>query len=242
MMFYGEKNTEFKIIISKLKQVFRIGAEHKQIFEYICIKLEQKSSFSINITQKDYIDSVSAVTLTQGDYKNPKRELSQTETTKLRGILGKLNWIAGMTRPEISFVCETSTRIKDATVSNLISAYEIIKFVKNTPTYICILTLLFESLYIKVFSDASFNNLNNGGSQGGFVVFLSDKFNKIAPTAWSSIKLKLVARSALAAKTLALSDGCDMSFFVSSRAKEMIYPRCCKDTRIEGYTDNNSLY
>ena len=48
--------------------------------------------------------------------------LSQSETTKVRGILGKLNWIAGMTRPEISFlVRETSTQIKDARVSNLIS-------------------------------------------------------------------------------------------------------------------------
>ena len=89
--------------------------------------------------------------------------------------------------------------------------------------------------------DASFNNLQNGESQGGFPVFLSDKFNNIAPIAWSSTKLKCVARSTLAAETLTLSDGCDMSF-IASLAKEMIYPKCFKDIRIKGYTDNHSLY
>ena len=62
---------------------------------------------------------------------------------------------------------------------------------KNTPAYIRIPTLHFESSYIKLFSDASFNNLQNGGSQGGFLVFLRDKFNNLAPIAWSSTKLKL---------------------------------------------------
>ena len=78
-----------------------------------------------------------------------------------------------MTSPEISFfICKTSTQIKDATISDLISAKRIVKFVKKTPTYIGIPTLHFESLYIKLFLDASFNNFYNGGSQGGFLVFL----------------------------------------------------------------------
>ena len=175
-------NIEFETIINKLKQVFCLSAERKQIFEYIGIKLEQKADFSITIFQKDYIDSISPVTLTQDNYKNPNRELLQAETAKLRGILGKLNWVAGMTRPEINFfVCETSTRTKDATISDLISASKIVKFVKNTPIYICIPILHFESVYIKLFSDASFNNLRNDGSQGGFLVLLSDQFNNIAP-------------------------------------------------------------
>ena len=175
-------NIEFETIINKLKQVFCLSAERKQIFEYIGIKLEQKADFSITIFQKDYIDSISPVTLTQDNYKNPNRELLQAETAKLRGILWKLNWVAGMTRPEINFfVCETSTRTKDATISDLISASKIVKFVKNTPIYICIPTLHFESVYIKLFSDASFNNLRNDGSQGGFLVLLSDQFNNIAP-------------------------------------------------------------
>ena len=110
---WGE-STKFESIINKLKQVFCIGTEHKQIFKYMSIKLEQKSDFSITITQKNYINSISPVTLTQDDFKNLKRTLSHAETTKLRGILREINWIGGMTRPKISFfVCKTSKQIKD---------------------------------------------------------------------------------------------------------------------------------
>ena len=61
-----EGNTKSETIINKLKQIFRIGAENKQIFEHISINLQQKSDFSLTISQKDYIDSISS-------YFNPKR-------------------------------------------------------------------------------------------------------------------------------------------------------------------------
>ena len=80
-------NAECEIIINKLKQVFHIETEHKQIFEYISIKLEQTSDFSINITQKDYINNIFPVTLTQDDYKNPKQTVANRNTRE-RGILG----------------------------------------------------------------------------------------------------------------------------------------------------------
>ena len=88
--FWGE-STKFESIINKLKQVFCIGTEHKQIFKYMSIKLEKKLDFSITITQKNYIDSISPVTLTQYDFKILKRTLSNVETTKPRGILGEIN-------------------------------------------------------------------------------------------------------------------------------------------------------
>ena len=91
-----------------------------------------------------------------------------------------------------------------------------------------------KSLYIKLFLNASFSNLQNVGSQGGFLVLLSDKFNNIAPIAWSLTKLKRVALSTLAAETLALSDGCGISFFIASLAKERIYPKRSKDINFEG--------
>ena len=60
--------------------------------------------------------------------------LSKEETTLLRGALRKLNWVAGMTRSEISFhVCEISIKIKTTTISDIISVNKVITFIKNTP-------------------------------------------------------------------------------------------------------------
>ena len=148
-----------------------------------------------------------------------------------------------MTRPEISFfVSETSTPVKDATVSALIAANKIVKLIQNTITYICIPTLDIESLNTKLYSDASFNNLPNGDSQGHFIILLGDKYNNIASIAWSSIKLKHVARSTIAAERLGLSDGCDASYFVTSLTKEMIFMEQHNDINIEALTNNPSLY
>ena len=77
--------------MNKLKQIFHISSEHKQVFDYIGIKLEQRSDFSIVITQKDCIDTINPVELNKDDLKNSKCKLSQEETTILRRILGKLN-------------------------------------------------------------------------------------------------------------------------------------------------------
>ena len=126
-------DTKFENIVNKLKQMLYISSEYKQVFDYIGTKLEQRSDFSKIITQKDYIDIINPVKLNKDDLKNPKRKLSQEEITILRGILGKLNWVAGMTRPEISFfVCETSTRVTDATVSDLIATNKVEKFIQNS--------------------------------------------------------------------------------------------------------------
>ena len=148
-----------------------------------------------------------------------------------------------MTRQEInSFVFETSTHVKDATVSVLIAANKIVKFIQNTTAYICIPTFDIESLNIKLYSDASFNSLPNSGSQGGFLILLCHKYNSVAPIAWSSIKLKCVSRSTFAAETLALSDVYDTSYFVASLTKEMIFLKRHNDINIEAFTDNRSLY
>ena len=73
-----------------------------------------------------------------------------------------------MTRLEISFfVCETGTRVKEVTISDLISNQNS-KVIQSTSTYIHIPVLSLDSLNIKLLSEASFNNLTNGASQGGY--------------------------------------------------------------------------
>lgn len=74
-----------------------------------------------------------------------------------------------------------------------------------------------------VYSDVSFNSFPNGGSQGGYLVFICDKNKKSMPIAWSSNKLKRVYHSALAAENLTLSDGCNFAFFMKNLVKENMH-------------------
>ena len=131
--------------------------------------------------------------------------------------------------------------VKDATVSDLIAPNKVVKFIQNITTCIHIPTFDIEWLNIKLYSDASFNNLLNSSNQGGFIILLSDNYNNVARIAWSPIKLQRFARSTMAAETLALSDSCDTSYFVASLKKEMIFMKQHNDINIEAFTDNCSL-
>ena len=146
-----------------------------------------------------------------------------------------------MTRPEISFeVCQINIRVKNATVADILSVNKVIKFVKSTPSSISIPKLDLKSLSITVFADASFNNLPDGGSQGGYIIFLNDKYNSVVPLSWNSTRLRCVARSTLAPETLAMSDACDSAIFLSHLIEELT--KSPKQTNITVLTDNQSFF
>ena len=90
----------------------------------------------------------------------------------LRRVVGQSNWLAGISRPDISFdVCQASTRIKDATVADVLVVNKIVRKIKNEPSHVLFPCLDSSSVHLKTYTDASLNNLPNGESQGGTITF-----------------------------------------------------------------------
>ena len=116
----------------------------------------------------------------------------------------------------------TSSRIKSATVNDIIETNRIIKFVKTTPNFISIPRLNINSLKIVAFSDASYNNLGDGGSQGAHIIFLADDENNCSPMYWASNRIDRVVKSTLGAEKLALVDGSDTAYFISKLLSEIM--------------------
>ena len=85
--------------------------------------------------------------------------------------------------------------------------------IKSEKSYIKFPSLNIDSLSTRIYADASFKKLPNGGSQGGQIILITDNENQSSPLAWNSSKIKCVVRSTLAAVTLSITDGCEMSFF-----------------------------
>ena len=114
---------------------------------------------------------------------------------------------------------------------------------KNTQSFICFPKLSnLQDLRIVVYSDASYANLPDGGSQGGHLVFLSDANGFCCPLAWHSTRIRRVVRSTLAAETLALVDGLETAFLMAKTVGEII--SCKRESMIPIYckTDNKSLF
>ena len=102
-------SSEITSIIAKLGKTFYIGKENTQAFTYIGINLKQSNDFTITIDQDSYINSINEIKIDDIHNRNSDDKLTAYEVTLLRGALGKINWIAGMSRPEISYhVCEIS--------------------------------------------------------------------------------------------------------------------------------------
>lgn len=72
-----------------------------------------------------------------------------------------------------------------------------------------------------VFSDASFGNLSDGGTQGGHLIVLMGENGKFSPLSWQSKKVKRIVRSTLAGETLAMSDGIDNAIFLATLFSEL---------------------
>ena len=145
-----------------------------------------------------------------------------------------------MSRPEVSYhVCEISTRVKNATIADILTINKVIKFIKSTPSHITIPVMNLESLQLLLYSDTSFNILPDGGSQGGYIVFLRDKLSNSVPIAWSLTRFKRVTRSTLAAKTLAPTDGCDTAFLITNLITDILQIQTISVTSL---TDSQSLH
>ena len=144
-----------------------------------------------------------------------------------------------MSRPEISYhVYEISTRVKNVTITDISTINKVIKFIKSTPCHITIPVMNLEFLQLLLYSDASFNNLPDAGSQAGYKVFLCNKFSNSAPIACNSTRLKHVTRSTLAAETLALMDRCDTAD-IANLITDILQIQTISVTAL---TDNKSLH
>ena len=122
-------NQYFKgTIITKLKKIFNFGPEEMEAFRYIGIGLKQNSNFSVKIDQNSYIDSIREIVLSKERMKDWKSSLTPSEKTLYRSIVGQLNWVAGISQPDISFtVCESSTKFTHVTVADITYVNKIIR-------------------------------------------------------------------------------------------------------------------
>ena len=232
-----------KCVIQKLRSTFIINYEHTRAFKYIGIDILQHTDHTISINQESYIKSVQPVFIDKHRQLQKEDNLTTDERGQFRCINGQLSWIAGISRPDASFnVCNLSSSLANAKVSHLLLANKTLKHIKNNYSRIHIPKFDgLENLQLTVYTDASYANLPDGGSQGGQIVFLTSG-NVSCPIAWKSTKVKRVVKSTLAAETLAFVEGCDVAFLMAKLIAEIVNNDRNSTLPITCKTDNKSLF
>jgi hypothetical protein len=132
-------------------------------------------------------------------------------------------WAASQTRPDVTYeTCVMSNQGQHPTVKMIRDANKAVTKLKKRSVSINFKNLGNpKRLNLKVYSDATHASLNDGSSQGGFIVFLEGPNGKNVPLSWQSKKLQRVTKSPLASETSALGEAADAGFFVASLIKEV---------------------
>ena len=79
-----------------------------------------------------------------------------------------------------------------------------------------------KSCAVVTFTDASFANLPNAGSQGGFISLLVDKNGFYCPVAWQSRKIRRVVKSTIAAECLAAVEAAEITLYIATVLIEIL--------------------
>ena len=119
--------------------------------------------------------------------------------------------------------CELSTHVKNATVADVKKANKQLKNLQSRTVCLKLADVgdLSTSRFV-VFSDASHANLPQAASQGGFIIFIQGSNKKSCPLTWKSHKLKRVAKSPLAAETMALLEAAEHALLMKATVMELL--------------------
>ena len=227
-------------VIDKLSDLFTISSSSSKEFKYIGLNIESLADGTSNIDQFDYIRTVEPVSLTKGRLNNKNSDLTEAEKREYRCLAGQLNWIAISSRPDILFdVCDHSSRLKHAKVADMCSLNKIVSKLHSSSLKLHFPAMPgFEACFLECYTDASFANLSDGSSQGGFVIFLGSSEGSRCPLYWESRKIRRVVKSTLAAETLALIDGAETAVYIGKLIHDI---NDGVNIPIYCYTDNKSL-
>ena len=163
-------------------------------------------------------------------------KMTDQEVTSCRSALGKLNWVATQTRPDLSCdVSELSSLLHERKASLMPKINKVIRKAKKEPSQISIPCMSdLDKCKLVGFSDASFAIVSGTKSQGGYIIYVTDETNNFFPIVWQSQKVKRVVKSTHAAETLALVDAAEACVFFQNflraliRTKEEWFPIICK--------------
>ena len=113
--------------------------------------------------------------------------IGNKELKKLRMFACQINWVATQARPDLLLdSCELASSFKNATVADIIKANKLLKKMKEA--VLVKLQKLNEHQTVIAYHDASYTNLKDG-SQGGYVVLVTDRREKYFSHSLAVLKL-----------------------------------------------------
>lgn len=172
-------------------------------FTFLGQQIETNGDGTFRVHQREYIEKLKLITPT-----------SWTQFTSTRA---KLMWLTH-TRPDICCSVAKATQVTKEKFETSDGQYgkdlnKVVKALRSTAGKCLHYPKLDKTtLRIQCYSDASWANNEDGSSQMGYIIFLTDATGACQPITWSSHKSRRKNRSTLGSETMALADAFDVAY------------------------------
>eukprot|EP00971_Amphidinium_carterae_P351902 6492329-Amphidinium_carterae.1 len=210
----GGTSAFHKSVIEVLGERFPFGKVKWKEGRFTGRDVRQESDFSIHVNQDFYVDSLEAVEIPRKRRMDKQSPLSDSERTILRAKAGELNWLQGITRPDLSgAVSLLQTSFAEPTIESLLEANRIIKEAKANKISIKFPSIPVDAIRFACTADSAWANTPDLSSHMGYMIFASDQTldqNQNAPFVplmWKAHKQKRKAASTLSAEAMATGVG-----------------------------------
>ena len=204
--------------IQQLQATLPFGSRKFKDFVFTGIRLEQLPDFTIRASQREYIRNVQHIDVGRHRRQTPEAPLSEEERSKLRGLVGSLQYAVTHTRPDVAAkLGEVQSQITSGTVQTLLTANRVLREAQEFEQ-VCVFYLPtpVSNLTFVSFGDASFASSKNLNSHQGVFICATDerlgqnKEAPLSPLAWVSKRIPRVVRSTLSAEAYAMSKAVDL--------------------------------
>ena len=218
----------YEEVLLKLMNMFTFGSTSEGKYRCLGWNVHHEDN-NIYVNQSDYVD-------TKIDFLNvnTKQHLGTeklgAELIKIvRGMIGKLRWLADQSRPDIAYnLLELSIQSHNPTYDTIKLINKTVAQVKNREYHLKFSKLKSQQWYISVFADASLKGLPDKISSAmGYVILLTEGFKPGERRAanvlsWKSCKTRRIVASTYDAETLSLSTALEEGIFIKEQMTRML--------------------
>ena len=215
---YGGNNTFLKNNMKVMEKKLKVGEKQSKFFKYIGVNISQQSEY-IELDQEEYVRKIR---IPEEDRFRGDREMSKMELTEYRSLVGKLNWVAQHTRPELAYmVSDLSKAFQGGSMKEMRKLLKVARKMKEVEGRVKLDRINLGEESWEVYADASFGNVEGVDSQIGYIVSLVDQQGKRCPIIWKSNKAKRVAKSTIEAEALSLGEAAEAGIYLNKIFKEV---------------------
>ena len=213
----GGGDAYFHQQLQKLSKTLPFGSFKTRKFTFTGIQLEQLQDFSIRASQSDYVHRILAIDVGRSRREQPDELATENEKSKLRALVGSLQYAVTHTRPDIAAkLGEVQVDMSKPTIKTLLQRNRVLREAQeHSHVHICFRSIPVKDVTHVSFGDASFASPKQLSSfQGSLICATTTELNNnheapISPLTWSSKKISRVVRSTLSAEAYSMSRSVD---------------------------------